>query len=587
MSNQEDKPGLVGSADTQFLSRAYRYLEGELREEELSALEKDLASNVDQAEAFVQLCLIRGRLIEELQRRRHGEKDLVLLRSPDAEFSSGLANSLDDAMVLPAIQGVEEEAPIVAPLRLDEPPERIPNIPRRKRLPSFHLWVSIAALFVIAFGCVFLLMRRGTPSITLAGAVNATWDAPGATVKTGAAFPASEVRLNTGVVRLAYTNGAQVVIEAPARFETIAPNRISLLVGKLTAFVPTAAHGFTVASGGATIVDLGTEFGVDAYNDGSTDVDVFQGKVTVAPRQSGVNGQMELVKPLEVTAGTAQRVTSDGTIAEIKSDSTAYVRPQDFERLAASRDNSFDRWQAYSQRLRNDPSVIAYYTFDNALEAPDQLLNRSSSGAAMDGILGGDDKDARPTWTTGRWPGKGALTFDTSTPQHVELANSSALDFSGDGKTSKPFTICAWVRAIPIQGEMGCIICRGHGYAEQFAVEERYGRFSTWVRSIAAPKDSGFFVEDPLPAEGWHCVVSVYDPAKKFVAIYVDGKLGSQRAAAPILLKVDEPTEIGSRERGSDVFDTTFNGTIDELAIFNKPLSADAIREIYEAGKPN
>ena len=73
------------------------------------------------------------------------------------------------------------------------------------------------------------------------------------------------------------------VVEAPARFTLDSSTVLSLASGKLSATVH--GGGFVVKTPTATVTDLGTEFGVSVQA-GSTRVEVFKGRVQIAPPTS-------------------------------------------------------------------------------------------------------------------------------------------------------------------------------------------------------------------------------------------------------------------------------------------------------------
>jgi hypothetical protein len=74
----------------------------------------------------------------------------------------------------------------------------------------------------------------------------------------------------------------------------------------------------------------------------------------------------------------------------------------------------------------------------------------------------------------------------------------------------------------------------------------------------------------------WHHVFFVYDGVNE--KIYVNGQLDvSTPLAANVNLGIANIT-LGN----SYVLDKPFNGTIDEIKIFNKTLSANKIKALYE-----
>lgn len=69
----------------------------------------------------------------------------------------------------------------------------------------------------------------------------------------------------------------------------------------------------------------------------------------------------------------------------------------------------FRRWLAYSEQLRTDPSLLAYYDFQLKPSRPSVLPNVAAGGdQSLDGVV------ENATWTTGRMPGKHALLFSNS-----------------------------------------------------------------------------------------------------------------------------------------------------------------------------
>ncbi len=94
---------------------------------------------------------------------------------------------------------------------------------------------------------------------------------------------AGRLELEAGVAEITFDCGARVVIEGPATLAIETARRAHLAIGRLVAHVPAAARGFTIASPSVTVVDLGTEFGLDVDAAGTAEVQVFQGKVELRP----------------------------------------------------------------------------------------------------------------------------------------------------------------------------------------------------------------------------------------------------------------------------------------------------------------
>ncbi len=122
------------------------------------------------------------------------------------------------------------------------------------------------------------------------------------------------LRVASGRLSIAYDNGTEVSLYAPAAVQLVSNMRSRVLLGRLSARVPEAAQGFSVVTPQATVVDLGTEFGVEVNYDGGTDVVVFKGQVDVDyPSHSGSSTMHRLRMGEAVrldAAGTASRIVS-------------------------------------------------------------------------------------------------------------------------------------------------------------------------------------------------------------------------------------------------------------------------------------
>ncbi len=121
-------------------------------------------------------------------------------------------------------------------------------------------------------------------------------------------LPAGTSRLTAGVVELEFDDGARVSIQGPAEFTPRSGHAIELVRGRLVAYVPRQARGFTVATPTAEIIDLGTEFDV-AVNDGNTELHVLRGVVEIKPSPAAIVSKRSGQK---VVAGQSARATREG-----------------------------------------------------------------------------------------------------------------------------------------------------------------------------------------------------------------------------------------------------------------------------------
>lgn len=493
--------------------------------------------------------------------------------------------ALDDAMILPAIRVEEEvqerEAPqLPAPAPL--PKKREVRMRRKLSRVSWGKAAVILLPILLAWSAYLAFHRTAAPG-TLATAVDTVWESARAP-QSGEQLPKGLLFLKSGVVGIHFNSGATMIVAGPARFSVNSNNSAILQSGSVTATVPPAAHGFEIQAGNLHIVDLGTEFGVSALEDGSVHVEVFRGKVEAR---------------LGAQAGPepSTQVLAQGQAVEVGPDAAAMypatAHPQQFvrqeelnSRVAAAAGSRYDRWLAYSYELRRDPDLVAYYTFDKDAASSNRLSNLSAGGSQLDGTLGGDDPGARPTWASGRWGQNGALAFAPG-HQRVEVPSpiGGPLDFSRGRETASSFTIAAWFLAESPQQLGAAIVAKGPSMHEQFGIcfDER-SSLRAWMRGET---NRAMDVIRFTPSRRWQYAAEVYDPLHRELLFYVNGGLADRQSGAPDqLLESAHPVTIGCRHFEKSYF-PSFVGRIDEVAIFRKALTGEDIQKMYEVGNPD
>jgi ferric-dicitrate binding protein FerR (iron transport regulator) len=142
----------------------------------------------------------------------------------------------------------------------------------------------------------------------------------------GVVLPGDKVRLTRGQLRLDFACGATVTMRSPAALEVLSPMRTRAVLGTLTAHVEKGAEGFTVETPRTTVVDLGTDFGIDVTDHGSTDVVVFKGAVDL--HSDGIEG---LLSRQRLGAGEGVRVSGEGTASRIVSITDSQFTTSDSE----------------------------------------------------------------------------------------------------------------------------------------------------------------------------------------------------------------------------------------------------------------
>ena len=94
-------------------------------------------------------------------------------------------------------------------------------------------------------------------------------------------YSGRKLELRQGLVEIAFADGATVVLEGPCGFMVRGPAEGFLHAGRLVARMDKGKRGFAVGTPMATIVDLGTEFGVAVADDGIAEAHVFRGEIEI------------------------------------------------------------------------------------------------------------------------------------------------------------------------------------------------------------------------------------------------------------------------------------------------------------------
>jgi len=152
--------------------------------------------------------------------------------------------------------------------------------------------LSVAALLVLGVLVLvslhFFRHRAQGPAVgMLADAYGAQWR--GSHPRPGEPLYVGPYDLREGVAKMDLDQRTSLLLEAPCQVELKSVGEVTLRNGRLAVVVPPQAKGFRVRTRTTLITDLGTEFGVIAHSDGSTEAHVLKGHITVAldPNRSG------------------------------------------------------------------------------------------------------------------------------------------------------------------------------------------------------------------------------------------------------------------------------------------------------------
>ncbi len=422
-------------------------------------------------------------------------------------------------------------------------------------------WLALAATVVLLAVLTWAFLPRTMPMgdvvASVSGSSGAELSAGGRdmTVQAGATLRTGGYELRAGLVEFTYASGAVVIIESPAQFELRGTSAIGLHTGKLSARVPEAAVGFTVETPSANVVDLGTEFGVNA-GAGSSEVHVFKGEVLLKTGSTA--------EPQRLIERQAARIdTATHTSAGID------VAPEDFVRTLQETANR------YARQIRAFQPV-AYYRMRMM---PDGTTLKDVASGHHDGqVIRG--RVGHP-WAAGKVGS--ALHLNG-----VDAGTYALADFSK--ATEASLSVCAWVLAesrphwASIAKNWAKSGGNNLGGQFHFGLWDYEGSLEVHVHDRSG-NEVGVREQQPLPLAEWQFVAFTLDGAT--LRLY---RNGVEVAAAPCDgLSTVGPSALGigvkldATERQPETNTAGFwDGRIDELAIFHRALTPAQIRKLYE-----
>jgi len=384
--------------------------------------------------------------------------------------------------------------------------------------------------------------------------------------------------LKSGFIELQFKNNARILMEGPATFSIEDEFNVNLTEGKIRAVIPQMAHGFTVHTKDADFVDLGTEFFVSANPAKKlSQVDVLSGEVNVVEPMS-----QKLLKNLKYR----QSARLDSGILK----KSAFSKKAE---LPIPGQLSTLRWLDHAREMASDSSLIAYFPMlawdsdkidvpANNTDFPEEfftkknpdwqrLRNFAPNPRASHGVR------SIASWSSGRWPKK--YSQDFSNPK-------ARIDFEIYGSFDE-VTIGAWININQQPNVLSSILSSDGWYTSGIIhfVSNRAGGLHCSMPSI-----------NPLPTEYPNLVANnrwIFASAQIQAAeggtsslCRVNGEKASLKNGPATKIEPGKVKMGNWFNRHANEFERNLCGKIDEFMIWDRCLSAEEIKGLYEAGKP-
>lgn len=578
------------------LELSIKALEEEINESEAKELERYVSSSKAMA-AYYRLSIDTHQFLTErhnpIHQGKHAERGFLFTDLIHPERLLNSENILDMAVWkdLSEYERVAQAIEIsVNQTHQQEEPVKISAKPWEKRkISKFNIFTLVTSAAILVFSVLLMKLTPPAGGVlvgSLTRSADAQWESACGDIAAGSELRVGPLKLVKGLAEIQFEDGASVILEAPVEFTLESPRQMHITRGKAVANIHGAnTKTFVIRSPYGTVVDYGTEFGVQV-SPGEIKTHVFQGSVALRDGDDPV----KFSETLNLHAGEGGQITSNSKPEKVKFNSSTFIRCDEFDaRHKASNGSPYHRWLAYSCRLRRDPDLVAYYTFEKDAVSPSLIANQAE---ATKGLFIGDmneiPEQRRPTWTSGRWPQKEALQFARPKAQYLKIKGGTELYQSG------PITLAAWIKcpgtedgshilSNRIENLGACNYQFGYKTRRPDGYDVEYPNMIQLARKKT--KEDGQQVYSPvLEADsGWIFVAVTHD--NHTVSFYRNGKLIQSLPWEIHQEPVEADLWIGSDGTESYI-DRYFNGTIGELMILKRALDWNDILAMYESGRP-
>jgi prepilin-type N-terminal cleavage/methylation domain-containing protein len=242
--------------------------------------------------------------------------------------------------------------------------------------------------------------------------------------------------------------------------------------------------------------------------------------------------------------------------------------------LSKAKDRArYARWIGFTHDMRHDDALVLHYDFSKNSIADSVIENRAMGLSVTnydqknyDGAITGS-----PT-IEGRWTGKSGLYFDGASNFKVEM-DSPVQPYSDD------VTYAMWIKpsvlnrqALQQTDGTGGVGPDGKNIGRSLMKPDGKGRITTYFggASTTGTKKTG--------VNEWHHFALTHTKSDNTVRLYLDGVL--QKSSVKTAEYSTGFMRIGQSKNGG----SKFAGVIDELAIYNRALTEQQLRDSFLMG---
>jgi hypothetical protein len=364
-------------------------------------------------------------------------------------------------------------------------------------------------------------------------------------------------------------NGTVLMVEGPADLELVSHDRIFCHRGKLRVRVPSGAEGLVIASASQAVLDLGTEFGLNVEAGGRSRLKVFEGKALAAVRTGEGDENVSRI------IGASDELELDAKAGRIRAgvESVDFLARPDLPRPSLVLDADY-RGTILASR------PWGYWRFESLRD-----------GSISNEVAGRPPLLARGEvrLTTSAGDNQAAAFGACATPQYLEL------DGAWQPGPGPAYAVELWFLPEAIDHSALVSIASPPGTNHHLLILEMSSRNR---HSLHPPGSIRFLDRWPASMEGglniyskrpyvpfrWHHLVAQMDRGR--MELFLDGEASS--SLRDDLGHPSNPGQVLLGRLSTGPADTwlvnrAFVGLLDEVALYDHPLSTEEIRQHHRA----
>ncbi len=236
-----------------------------------------------------------------------------------------------------------------------------------------------------------------------------------------------------------------------------------------------------------------------------------------------------------------------------------------------------ERWAAYNQQLHEDASLVWHSSFLKTKDKKEVLKNEAKLAPQPNASLVINRVDS----AEGRFDNKLSLRYTNRGVEEYALIPYEAIekvDFE------KGLTAAIWYKADPSNNGSFALLNRGRNFWRIHRIN-RKDVLQFGIGNPSTSESSEVITHSEFSKGEWHLAVGTIRPlddAKSEFTLYLDGNKENTASGSTPRSSATTGILVGMAQEASN--NLSFQGLIDEFAIFNRPLSEIEVMQMYNAG---